>query len=132
MTDKKTVTQPAASADTDSALKKEETVKGAGAKPARSTLDSDQKDKRKVKRENENRLLKAYLYIQSAKDKLEKTTEFLKRENAGFKAQTQRTASGKRAAWPLRPITGRLRKTTLSLNSRLKTNALKRNSLRTI
>ena len=82
MTDKKTVTQPAASADTDSALKKEETVKGAGAKPARSTLDSDQKDKRKVKRENENRLLKAYLYIQSAKDKLEKTTEFLKRENA--------------------------------------------------
>ena len=50
MTDKKTVTQPAASADTDSALKKEETVKGAGAKPARSTLDSDQKDKRKVKR----------------------------------------------------------------------------------
>ena len=82
MTDKKTVTQPAASADTDSALKKEETVKGTGAKPARSTLDSDQKDKRKVRRENENRLLKAYLYIQSAKDKLEKTTEFLKRENA--------------------------------------------------
>lgn len=101
MTENKTVKQPAASVGPDSALKSEKNVKAAAEKSAVPDAGNGVKDKRKVKRDGENRLLKAYLWLQSAKDKLDKTVDFLKKENAVLRRKlTELQAENARLAAP--------------------------------